>query len=476
MGIKWSDPKIEKEKVKIEPEVFIKEAKEYTESGDYNMAERAYVNALSNARGASNVKGITRIVKDGLSDIYKLWTQDCINRYEYQEAEPVLQKLLKISDDKTAVKRWMIEIYGTWATHLNLDAIDKRVREKKSDYDRIYSQGYLSVLFRKYRLEREIGYETDGTLRDLISELKNNKTKMSQKEFRNDIVQLFFLDKGKKARNAALVLAFIAVLTPILSSKSFILYIIMLMLMTFSNLINADMNSLLKGGKEEKLIFYMISKLTFISYIWILVWIIIRVRFHNIALIGTLILAVLQSIRSLTYSIRRLKAYHSIQGISCDADELLVELLGEDEFECKKCGHHFKVTPDIIGKVKCPECNELLRNEKNLRLSKEYIQKMKESGKNNNVNIIPTDNMSQANKVTDVKSVKYDTVCPMCNKELSVNVTEGTSQIKVRCPWCKQVFKLDVAKSSFLDNPGMARVTGGAVHLLVNNILRNLRF
>jgi hypothetical protein len=86
MGIKWSDPKIEKEKVKIEPEVFIKEAKEYTESGDYNMAERAYVNALSNARGASNVKEITRIVKDGLSDIYKLWTQDCINRYEYQES------------------------------------------------------------------------------------------------------------------------------------------------------------------------------------------------------------------------------------------------------------------------------------------------------------------------------------------------------------------------------------------------------
>ena len=30
MAVNWSEPKIEKEKVKIEPEVFVEEAKKYT--------------------------------------------------------------------------------------------------------------------------------------------------------------------------------------------------------------------------------------------------------------------------------------------------------------------------------------------------------------------------------------------------------------------------------------------------------------
>lgn len=69
------EPKFEQEK--IEPEVFLADARKYTESGDYYMAERAYVNALSNSRGTSDVKDITRIVKEGLSEIYILWMQDC---------------------------------------------------------------------------------------------------------------------------------------------------------------------------------------------------------------------------------------------------------------------------------------------------------------------------------------------------------------------------------------------------------------
>ena len=73
MAVHWSEPKVEQEKVKIEPEILISDAKKYCNAGNYSMAERAYVNALINARGESNVANITRSVKKGLSETYILW-------------------------------------------------------------------------------------------------------------------------------------------------------------------------------------------------------------------------------------------------------------------------------------------------------------------------------------------------------------------------------------------------------------------
>ena len=201
----WSEPKLEKEKVKIEPEVFLKEARKYIESGDYNMAERAYVNALSNARGASNVKDITRIVIDGLSEVYILWTQDCQERYEFHDAEPALLKLLKIIDNKRKAKEELIKLYEKWGLSLSL-------RDKNW-------KGALLVFVKKLKLEKELGLNTSITESQICSLLFASDNPGDRKI----AMELNIGRKGVKVRLliSAVLMAAVSLIVP-LFAQSFI--------------------------------------------------------------------------------------------------------------------------------------------------------------------------------------------------------------------------------------------------------------
>ncbi len=210
MAVNWSEPKVETEKVKIEPEVLLVEAKKYANSGNYNMAERAYVNAASNARGTQNLTAIVKTVKKGLADIYIQWAIDCIKRYEYQDAEPVLQKLVKIADDKTSAKNELIALYSLWGAAL---------RDNDNNW-----KGAIAIYAKKWRIEKEIGVSTDETAKLVCLLLYGSNNKKYKKianrinlGIGNNRLRLFF---------SALVLTLVAIIIPIFSPYSVEIFVL----------------------------------------------------------------------------------------------------------------------------------------------------------------------------------------------------------------------------------------------------------
>ena len=338
----WSEPNIKHEKEKIDPEVFIGEAREYTEAGDFNMAERAYVNALSNARGASNVKDIARIVKNGLSEIYKLWIQDCISRYEYHEAEPVLQKLLKISDDKKTAKEEMIKLYDAWGLSLSI-------------YDKNW-KGAILIFAKKVRLEKELSLNTEITESQLCSLLyasndSANKKKADQLHFGKTEVRIRLLI-------SAVLMAAVALISPIFAPSSIGFYGLSVLMLP----IRSDWEMLGSAAYKRKLRTWL--GLTIFSLIWLFVF----KAFESKVILSiiTLIFVILISVRVMLYAISQFKLYFSYQ--KQDILDVLRDLFPPVEVSCKSCDAKLRVSGETISAVKCPKCGSVVREAVDLKI------------------------------------------------------------------------------------------------------------
>lgn len=337
------EPKFEQEK--IEPEVFLADARKYTESGDYYMAERAYVNALSNSRGTSDVKDITRIVKEGLSEIYILWMQDCQKRYEFQDAEPVLQKLLKISDDKRKAKEELIKLYETWGLSLSI-------------YDKNW-KGALLVFIKKLKLEKELGFNSDITKSQICSLLfssnnKNNKKKaielkLEKREERN---RLFI---------SSLIMAAVAIGTPIFAPYSIIVYLGSFLML----FILPDWEGIAKNVRIS-------VGLTFFSLAWLfIVGVFMTDDSYTIFSVVSLVLIIIISVRVLLYAMGQFKLYFSYQ--KQDILEVMKDIFPPVTISCKSCGTMLRVAGESISAVKCPKCGNVAREAIDLRIKNKPI-------------------------------------------------------------------------------------------------------
>ncbi len=357
MGIKWSDPKIEKEKVKIEPELFIKEAKEYTESGDYNMAERAYVNALSNARGASNVKEIVRIVKNGLSEIYSLWIKYCIKCDEYQDALPVLQKLQKISDDKTGVKKELVELYDAWGISLS-----------RNDKNWI---GAITIFIKKIRLEKELGFDTKDSeerLAEVLYATKNSK-------YRKKSNQLHFSNKKfrYKLLIRALIESVVALVTPLIQF-SFFAYMFSFVMLYFYD----DGWGLLYPDSNKKAIRNCVG-LTCFSFAWLIITEVFGKRSNiNRELIISFVITIIISVRLMIHAIGELRIYFSYQ--NKDVLDVIEGILPEKTIRCKSCKSKLKVSGETLSAVKCPKCGIIVREAVDLKIKNKSLPFNEEVG------------------------------------------------------------------------------------------------
>ena len=93
----WSEPEIKsREKILIDPEELIKNAESAMERCDYRLAEIHFANAIKNARGTSKSSSINLCVKSGLCRLYSRWYEYCSNKKEFEAAESVLKKYIKI--------------------------------------------------------------------------------------------------------------------------------------------------------------------------------------------------------------------------------------------------------------------------------------------------------------------------------------------------------------------------------------------
>lgn len=338
----FSTEKVEHEKVKIEPERFLKEAKEYAESGDFNMAERAYVNALSNARGEPNVKEIAKIVKEGLAEIYILWTQDCINRLEFQEAEPVLHKLLKISDDKRTAKEESIKLYDAWGVSLSI-------------YDKNW-KGALLVFIKKLKLEKELGLNTENT----ESQICNLLFLSEDSKYRRKAEQLNFGKREVRFRMlmSAWIMALVAIGAPIFAPYSVGVYIFSFIMLP----IRSDWEMLGVDLYKKKL--RKCLGLTFFS----LAWLIIGGIFIPDAVFSviTLVIIILISIRVLLYAISQFKIYFSYQ--KQDILEVIKDIFPPVTVSCKSCDAKLKVSGETISAVRCPKCGKIARDAADMKI------------------------------------------------------------------------------------------------------------
>ena len=352
MAVNWSEPKIEKEKVKIEPEVFVEEAKKYTETGDFNMAERAYVNALSNARGSSNIKDIIRIVKEGLSEIYLLWTQDCINQYKYQEAEPVLRKLVKISDDKRAAQEEYIKLYDAWG--LSLSLYDNNVN------------GAIIIFAKKLRLEKKLEHNTEVTETKLISLLYSSKNA----KYRKVAEKLQYSKMGARVRLllSALIMAGVALATPLYAPNSILIYVFSFFMLVLRN--DWELQGLVLYKKR----LWKCIGLTFFSLTWFII-LMISVSSSNwrnfdtiytVMSIITFVILTVISIRVMFYAIGQFKVYFSYKKVgSLDA---IGYILAPINISCKSCGAKLRISDETISAVKCPKCGNIAREAMELRI------------------------------------------------------------------------------------------------------------
>ncbi len=330
------------EKEKIDPEVLIEEAKKYAEAGDFYMAERVYVNALTNARGEPNFNEIVKIVKAGLSDIYILWTQDCISRYEYQEAEPVLQKLLKISDNKREVKEGLIKLYDDWGLALSI-------------YDKNW-MGAISIFAKKARLEKELDHNTEITESQLCSLLFASNDSANRKA----ACQLHY---GKKeVRNrlliSAVLMAAVALISPIFAPSSIGMYGLSVLMLP----IRSDWELMGTDAYRHKL--RTCLGLTFFSLIW---WFIFKAfEPHAIISVITLIFVVYISFRVMLYAISQFKLYFSYQ--KQDILDVLKGLFPPVTVSCKACNAKLRVSGETISAVKCPKCGNLVKEAADLKI------------------------------------------------------------------------------------------------------------
>lgn len=343
------EPKFEQEK--IEPEVFLADARKYTESGDYYMAERAYVNALSNSRGTSDVKDITRIVKEGLSEIYILWMQDCQKRYEFQDAEPVLQKLLKISDDKRKAKEELIKLYETWGLSLSI-------------YDKNW-KGALLVLIKKLKLEKELGLNTTITENQICSLLFSSDTPSNKKKAEE-------LNLGKKEVRirlliSAVLMTAVALLSPIFAPYSIGAYIFAFFILQIRSDWEWDSSSYKK--KLRNCLF-----LTFFSFIWFVFfaiygssgsWSEVDRRYMVLSVI-TLVFIICISVRVLLFAISQLRIYFSYQ--KQDILDAIKDIFPPVTVSCKSCDAKLKVSGETISAVRCPKCGKIARDAADMKI------------------------------------------------------------------------------------------------------------
>lgn len=346
MAVHLSKPtNIKQEKVKIEPEVFLNDARKYASTGDFNMAERAYVNALSNARGASNVKEIAKIVKEGLGEIYILWTQDCINRHEFQEAEPVLQKLLKISDDKRTAKEEFIKLYDAWGVSLSI-------------YDKNW-KGALLVKIKKLKLEKELGFNTDITKSQICSLLfssnnKNNKKKAIE-------LKLEKREERNRVFISSLIMAAVAIGTPIFAPFSISVYLFS----CFMLFILPDWEGIAKNIR-------ICVRLTFFSLAWLFIGTVFMTDdSYTIFSVVSLVLIIIISVRVLLYAMGQFKLYFSYQ--KQDILEVMKDIFPPVTISCKSCGTMLRVAGESISAVKCPKCGNVAREAIDLRIKNKPI-------------------------------------------------------------------------------------------------------
>ena len=340
----WSEPKIAKEKVKIEPEVFLEDARKYANSGDFNMAEKAYVNALSNARGASNIKEIISIVKEGLSEIYKLWTQECIKQYEYQDAEPILQKMLKISDDKQAVQEEFIELYNAWG--LSLFRYDNNVK------------GAIIIFAKKLKLEKKLEQNTEDTETELTSFLYSSKNK----KYRKIADGLYFRKKEARVRLllSALIMAGVALATPLFAPYSIDVYIFSYFMFVLRH------DWLMSGLKKLR----ECLALTFFSLIWMIILTVFGITNTAMSII-TFVILVFISIRVMLCALSQFKVYFSYK--KKDVLEAIEYILVPVNISCKSCSAKLKIPGETISTIKCSKCGKIVREAMDPRIKNKPV-------------------------------------------------------------------------------------------------------
>ena len=156
MAVNWSEPKIQRERVKIDPWELIATAEKHFESGDYYSAERTYVAAIKNSKGTISQAELVTKAKKGLIATYEAWAIYCVNKKKYEEAEQALNKELKVNPDIRNVKADLRFLYTTWGDDLKFEgklagAETRYILALQMDKELNDEQNTTSALYKKIK-------------------------------------------------------------------------------------------------------------------------------------------------------------------------------------------------------------------------------------------------------------------------------------------------------------------------------------
>lgn len=126
----WSEPIIQREKVKINSFELIEQAEKYAEIGDYHSAESTYVAALKNSKDTPSQSEISLKVKNGLVSVYDAWSVYCISNHRFEEAEQALKKEFKVISNPWDVKTSLRNLYEIWGDSLVYNGTLKEAESK----------------------------------------------------------------------------------------------------------------------------------------------------------------------------------------------------------------------------------------------------------------------------------------------------------------------------------------------------------
>lgn len=193
---------VDEEKIKIPPEKLIEDALYHQSRGEYDIAEKVFINAILSCKGEYNEKSIASNVKTNLVTLYTLWSNYYININDFYNAEYILNKQEKIADNNEAFR----DLYQAWG-------------------DALASVG--KIVSAENRYIKALLYETlsqDGTIYTgsaLITYIKEIKYLYNSRKEQKTASKLFVIQRGKSFSKKCWIVLFIGLLC--LSSSVFYL-------------------------------------------------------------------------------------------------------------------------------------------------------------------------------------------------------------------------------------------------------------
>lgn len=332
----WSEPKITRERIKIDPFELIKQAERYTEEGDYYSAERTYVAALKNAIDTPSQAEIKSKVKNGLTSVYDAWAVYCVNNNMFDEAEQVLKKELNVVSNPWDVKTSLRNLYEIWGDSL----------VNNGQYRNAESR-FIAALQIEIELKR-----SDINHCDLLKKIREIKYAYGDKENKKIGDMLYVYNSSVNTyRTKAIILGIIGIYSLLLrdfdkfGGLCAVPYLFIFVFPLFSAIFwGMELERMVITGKK------MIAGLFMFSFTVILMIALVSNAFiAEIIVIPFGLLCILQSIKMFVFA----NVCVSEKDV---VNSLIRQNLRNVIINCGGCGQKLKIPADKRIEVTCPKC------------------------------------------------------------------------------------------------------------------------